>query len=174
MSPHQLEKLFTEGTINEDTLVDILHQCSVVPLLYDEGSQITVDDFYSRLENPLEGEVSEAAQALYATVVQAFRRFAEPESYELLQDCISLQEDLCMTGVLSVSDWIEWLVQAAAGETSLPTADFHSLFEDLPEGYMMQDFHDDLTYILEQPENPKYDEAVKQQQLLYTQLGVTD
>ncbi|WP_458119743.1 hypothetical protein [Paenibacillus sp. Z6-24] len=174
MSPHQLAKLFAEGKISEDTLVDILHQCSVVPLLYDEGSQITADDFSSRLEHPLEGEAAEAAHALYTTVVQAFRRFAEPESYERLQDCISLQEDLCMTGVLSVSDWIDWLEHTAAGETELPTADFHSLFEDLPEGYMMQDFHDDLMYILEQPENSKYDEAVKQQKLLYHQLGVSD
>jgi len=174
MSPHHLEKLFSEGIINEDTLVDILHQCSVVPLLYDEGSQITVDDFYSRLENSLEGEAAEAAKALYTVVVLAFQRFAEPENYERLQDAISLQEDLCMTGVLSVSDWIEWLSRMAAGEINLPTADFHSLFEDLPEGYMLQDFHDDLTYILEQPDHSKYDEAVKQQQLLYHQLGVTD
>ena len=172
MSPHKLEQWFAEGTLSEDTLIDILHQCSVVPLLYDEGGQLKLQDFHEQLETPLTGDVAAAADALYTIVIEAFERHRDPETYEQLQDAVSLQEDLCMTGVLAVSDWINWLEHSATGEQPLPTADFHSLFEDLPEGYMLQDFHDDLTFILQQPDHEKYAEALLQQSLLYRQLGV--
>ncbi|WP_411345550.1 hypothetical protein ACE3MZ_05950 [Paenibacillus sp. WLX1005] len=172
MSAHQLEQLYKEHTLQEDTLIDIVHQCSVVPLLYDEGGQLKLEDFHEQLEQPLHGEIAEAADALYTVVIQAFALHQAAEDYERLQDAISLQEDLYMTGVLSLTDWIDWLQRAAEGTQQLPEVDFHSLFEDLPEGYMVQDFHDDLTFILQQPEHDKYSEAVHQQTLLYTQLGV--
>ncbi|MEW4368549.1 hypothetical protein [Paenibacillus kandeliae] len=172
MSPHQLEQLYKEHTLQEDTLIDIVHQCSVVPLLYDEGGQLKLEDFHEQLEQPLQGEIAQAADALYAVVIEAFALHQSPEEYERLQDAVSLQEDLFMTGVLSLSDWVNWLQQAAQGTQPLPDVDFHSLFEDLPEGYMVQDFHDDLTFILQQPEHDKYAEAVNQQRLLYSQLGV--
>ncbi|MFD1885977.1 hypothetical protein [Paenibacillus wenxiniae] len=172
MSPHKLEQWFATGTLSEDTLIDILHQCSVVPLLYDEGGQLKLQDFHEQLETPLTGDLAAAADALYTIVIAAFQRYSEPEAYEQLQDVISLQEDLCMSGVLAVSDWIDWMTRCAEGEQSLPEVDFHSLFEDLPEGYMVQDFHDDLTFILQQPDHDKYDEALRQQSLLYGQLGV--
>lgn len=172
MSPHKLEQWFAEGTLAEDTLIDILHQCSVVPLLYDEGGQLKLQDFHEQLESPLTGELAAAADALYTILIEAFQRYGEPEAYEQLQDAISLQEDLCMSGVLAVSDWIDWMTRCAACEQPLPEVDFHSLFEDLPEGYMVQDFHDDLTFILQQPDHEKYAEALRQQSMLYSQLGV--
>ncbi|WP_322903027.1 hypothetical protein [Paenibacillus campi] len=172
MSPHQLERWFVEGTLAEDTLIDILHQCSVVPLLYDEGGQLKLHDFHEQLESALTGDLAAAADALYTIVIEAFQRYNKPETYEQLQDIISLQEDLCMSGILTVSDWIDWLERCAQGEQPLPTVDYHSLFEDLPEGYMLQDFHDDLTFILQQPEHDQYAEAVQQQSLVYRQLGV--
>lgn len=173
MTTHQIEQLYVEGIINDDTLTDILHQWAVVPLLYDDGHEIAVKDYFNHLEHSLGVEAYAAAQSLYELSVQASRRFAEPDVYEVLQDCISLQEDLWMTNVLTLGDWIHWMEQAAQGQLSLPVVDFHSLFEDLPEGYMIQDFHDDLLFMLEQEDHPKYQEALKQQQLLYRQLGVS-
>ncbi|WP_138494253.1 hypothetical protein [Paenibacillus pinistramenti] len=171
----QLIEACASGRITGRQLDQILETLANGLLLYDDGSAITAEDFLSRLEfgiSSLEGAELAAVRAFYELAVRLCRRFQDEAGYGTLQDCLSLQLDLWRAGLLKLEDWISWMEQAADGGAALPEYDFPKLLQQpaLPEGFMIQDFHDLLLDLLEsQPGQPW---AVQQRNQLYERLGV--
>ncbi|ANS73450.1 hypothetical protein AWM70_01680 [Paenibacillus yonginensis] len=167
-----LLEAFGSGQITDQQMDNVMETLANGLLLYDEGSSITADDFLSRLEFRPAGAQLAAAKEFFALAVQLCRRFRDEQSYETLQDCLSLQLDLWRADLLDLKDWLAWLEQAVDGQMALPDYDFPALLQQphLPDGFMIQDFHDLLLGMLEaQPGQPW---AVQQRNQLYERLGV--
>ncbi|GGA27991.1 hypothetical protein [Paenibacillus physcomitrellae] len=173
MDKKLLNQALIDGLFTDKQVENMLETLANGLLLYDEGSSITAEDFLSRLEfKPSGGPQFAAADEFYTLAVRLCRRFQDEPSYETLQDCLSLQLDLWRAELLKLQDWLNWMGQAADGLIVLPDYDFPVLLQQprLPEGFMIQDFHDLLLGMLEsQPDQPW---AVQQRNQLYERLGV--
>ncbi|WP_366289527.1 hypothetical protein [Paenibacillus sp. AN1007] len=140
------------------------------PLLYDDGQHIQVEDYMEGLEVELTQETRRAVIELYELAVKACRCFTDSYAYEQLQDVLGLQAELWQEGVLTLQDWMYWLKQIGEGQQVLPKYDFAAMLGELPEGYMIHDFHDELLYRLEQ--NCADAWAGEERSRLYASLGV--
>ncbi|WP_080832786.1 hypothetical protein [Cohnella massiliensis] len=166
---YELAAAFLAQKLDVDTLNEIVSQLAYAPLLYDNGDTIEADDFAAGLQIELADEARDAAGKLYDLAVRACRRWSGEAEYELLQDCLALQADLWRAGSLSIGDWMRWLERAGDGVVELPKYDFETLFADLPEGFSIHDFHDQLLYLLE--ERPDHEWAARERDALYERLG---
>lgn len=172
MNSRQLTAALTSEPIEQPLLEQLLETLARSPMLYDDGKEIGAEDYFSQLGLPLKGPQLSAARALFDLGVLLCRRFSEETAYETMQDCLSLQLDLWKTGTLSLGDWIQWMEQAKDGRISLPEYHFAELLSpsSLPEGFMIQDFHDLLLDLLHS--QPDMAWALAEQRKLYTALGV--
>ncbi|CAI6016966.1 hypothetical protein PAECIP112173_00100 [Paenibacillus sp. JJ-100] len=151
-------------------LEDIIRMLAHAPLLYDDGQHIQVQDYLEGLEVELTKDNRRAAIELYEWGVKACRRFADPLAYEQLQDVLGLQAELWQQGVLKLHDWMSWLRQISESQRALPVYDFAAILGELPEGYMIHDFHDELQYRLQRDAGDVW--ANQERDRLYTSLGV--
>lgn len=172
MNSRKLIEASTAGVIGPKLMEHLLETLAQSLLLYDDGLSIQAEDFLSRVEMKLTGPQHEAAASLYELGTALCRRFSREADYETLQDCLSLQLDLWRTGTLKLNDWMAWLEQLNRGECSLPDYDFPRLMPHtrLPEGFMIQDFHDLLLSLLES--RPDLAWAHNEKEKLYALLGV--
>jgi|GEM_PF-1539563 len=166
----QLAALEEQKNISMIELQDIIRMLAHAPLLYDDGQHIQVQDYLEGLELELTHDIRRAAIKLYELGVKACRRFTDVLAYEQLQDVLGLQAELWQEGVLTLRDWMEWLKQIGEGRRALPVYDFATILGDLPEGYMIHDFHDELQYRLEQDATNVW--ANEERNRLYTAIGV--
>ncbi|MDO7908788.1 hypothetical protein Q5741_20600 [Paenibacillus sp. JX-17] len=166
----QINALYEARLISNEELAGLLALLPQTLLLYDDGTRVEPEDFRRYEDPPLQGEQAEAAQELYRAVVALCREYPEPEQYETIQDCLSLQFDLWQAGMLSLHAWTGWLAAAIQGTQPLPSYDYTKLLGSVPEGYMIQDYHDELLYRLEQNSEDAW--ANQQIRQLYEQLGV--
>ncbi|OWA33666.1 hypothetical protein B9G55_20180 [Saccharibacillus sp. O16] len=159
------------GEIAEDDVQHALWLLSNTPLLYDDGKTIQTEDYLRGLEHQPSSEELQALDELFGIAVSLSRRYAEVEDYDRMQDVISLQFDLWARGVLRLEDWIAWLQGAAAGSVELPKYDFDEVLGSAPEGFMIQDFHDELNFRLE--DAPEDEWSLSHLDELYRRIGVT-
>ncbi len=140
------------------------------PLLYDDGQHIQVQDYVEGLEVELTHDIRRAANEIFELGVKACRRFTDLLAYEQLQDVLGLQAELWQDGVLTLHDWMNWLKQIGEGQRALPVYNFEAILGELPEGYMIHDFHDELQYRLEQDATNVW--ANEERSRLYETIGV--
>ncbi|NGZ75609.1 hypothetical protein [Saccharibacillus alkalitolerans] len=159
------------GRIGEEDVQHALWLLSNTPLLYDGGETISVEDYMRGLERQPSAEESEALDELFGMAVSLCRRYAEAADYDRMQDVLSLQFDLWARGALRLEDWIAWIREAAAGTMDLPAYDFDEVLGSAPEGFMIQDFHDELNYRLEDAPDDEW--ALSHLDELYRRVGVT-
>ncbi|MEC0126678.1 hypothetical protein [Paenibacillus pabuli] len=167
---YMLPALYEQKKVSAQDMEEIVRLLAHAPLLYDDGLSIQVQDFIEGLEIELAHEVRRAVIELYELAVQACRPLADPPAYEQLQDALGLQAELWQEEVLTLAEWMEWLKQIAQGQRKLPEYDFTAMLGNLPEGFMIHDFHDELRYQLEQ--NPTNAWAIEERSRLYAALGV--
>ena len=160
------------ASLTNDELEQLLETMVHTLLLYDNGSDVELSDFISRLDRPELAQNEPAITSLFEWVVKVCRMAVDPIPYETLQDCLSLQLNLWKSGVLQLTDCLHWLEAVGNGQLKLPEYNFAELLKqpELPEGYMIQDFHDLLLDLL--VSQPEMVWALQHQQLLYEQLGV--
>ncbi|MDO3410799.1 hypothetical protein QWJ34_13585 [Saccharibacillus sp. CPCC 101409] len=159
------------GEIGEDEVQQALWSLSNTPLLYDSGETIGTADYMQALEHVPSPEERQALEELYDLAVLLCRRSAEPERYDRMQDVLSLQFDLWASGVLRLEDWISWIEGAVSGKIELPEYDFDEVLGSAPENFMIQDFHDELRFRLE--DSPEDEWALSHLDELYRRVGVT-
>ncbi|AWB43714.1 hypothetical protein DCC85_05435 [Paenibacillus sp. CAA11] len=163
--------LYEKKEITEEQLAEVLGVIPNALLLYDEGSSMQASDIEQCLPHELPQALRPAVQQLYNLIVKICHQYDHPEGYEVLQDCLSLQMDLWSEGILKLREWVEWLDRLNQGNIHLPNYDFEQLLGLVPEGFMIQDFHDELLFALEQEERHSW--AMRELQGLYAKLGVT-
>ena len=156
--------------ISTNEVQDIIRMLAHAPLLYDDGQHIQVQDYLEGLEVELTQDIRHAAIELYELGVKACRRFTDVLAYEQLQDVLGLQAELWQEGVLTLHDWMRWLQEIGEGRRALPEYNFASMLGELPEGYMIHDFHDELQYRLEQDAASVW--ANEERSRLYAAIGV--
>ncbi|MGQ8871258.1 hypothetical protein [Paenibacillus sp. TSA_86.1] len=149
---------------------EIIRMLAHAPLLYDDGQHIQVQDYLEGLEVELTHDIRRAANEIFEWGVKACRRFTDVLAYEQLQDVLGLQAELWQEGVLTLRDWMEWLKQIGEGQRALPVYNFEAILGDLPEGYMIHDFHDELQVRLEQDVTNVW--ANEERSRLYETIGV--
>lgn len=171
MNLHEWTNAALRGEIVEDDVQHALGLLSNTPMLYDNGETIAVEDYMRGLEHQPPAAELEALGELYATAVAASRRFAEPAEFDRMQDVLSLQFDLWARGVLALPDWMNWFEGLAKGVVDLPVYDFDEVLGSAPEGFMIQDFHDELNYRLE--DAPEDEWVLSHLDELYRRVGVT-
>lgn len=159
------------GEIAEDDVQHSLWLLSNTPMLYDSGEKIAVEDYLRGLEHQPSAAEAEALGELFDHAVALSRRFAEPAQYDRMQDVLSLQFDLWARGVLRLEDWIAWIEGASKGTIELPEYDFDEILGSAPEGFMIQDFHDELNYRLE--DAPEDEWVLSHLDELHRRVGVT-
>ncbi|GGN90980.1 hypothetical protein [Saccharibacillus kuerlensis] len=157
--------------IGEEEVQQALWALSNTPLLYDDGKTIAVEDYMKGLESQPSAGEQEALDELFGTAVLLCRRYAEPADYDRMQDVLSLQFDLWARGVLRLEDWMAWLLGATEGSVELPAYDFDEVLGSAPEDFMIQDFHDELNFRLE--DAPEDEWALSHLDELYRRVGVT-
>ncbi|WP_405155962.1 hypothetical protein [Paenibacillus sp. FSL K6-0108] len=170
ITAYRLPALYEQKKVSAQDMEEIIRLLAHAPLLYDDGRTIQVQDFMEGLEIELEHEVRRAVIELYELAVQACRRFSDPSAYEQLQDTLGLQAELWQEEVLTLAEWMEWLKQIGKGQRKLPEYDFTAMLGNLPEGFMIHDFHDELRYQLEQ--NSANTWAIEERNRLYAALGI--
>ncbi len=159
------------GQIAEDDVQHVLWLLSNTPLLYDDGNTIRTEDYLRGLEHQPSAEELQALEELFGTAEALSRRYAEAADFDRMQDVISLQFDLWARGVLRLEDWMAWLQDAAKGSVELPSYDFDEILGSAPEGFMIQDFHDELNFRLE--DAPEDEWSLSHLDELYRRVGVT-
>lgn len=169
ITAYRLPALYEQKKISAHDMEEIVRLLAQAPLLYDDGLSIQVQDFMEGLEIELEHEVRLAVIELYELAVQACRPFSDLSAYEQLQDALGLQAELWQEEVLTLAEWMEWLEQIGKGQRKLPEYNFTAMLGNLPEGFMIHDFHDELRYQLEQ--NPTNTWAIEERNRLYAALG---
>ncbi|MGC5770920.1 hypothetical protein [Paenibacillus pabuli] len=169
ITAYMLPALYEQKKVSAHDMEEIVRLLAHAPLLYDDGLTIQVQDFIEGLEIELAHGVRGAVIELYELAVQACRPFADPSAYEQFQDALGLQAELWQEEVLTLAEWMEWLKQIAQGQRKLPEYNFVSMLGNLPEGFMIHDFHDELRYQLEQ--NPTNAWAIEERNRLYAALG---
>lgn len=170
ITAYMLPALYEQKKVSAHDMEEIVRLLAHTPLLYDDGLTIQVQDFMEGLEIELEHEVRRAVIELYELAVEACRPFSEPSAYEQLQDALGLQAELWQAEVLTLAEWMEWLRQIGKGQRKLPEYNFPAMLGNLPEGFMIHDFHDELMYQLEQ--NSANAWAMEERHRLYAALGV--
>lgn len=172
MNVQKLSETLSAAQTRPEVLDHLLETLVHGLLLYDNGLSITKEDFLARLEVTLNEHQLPAAASLYELAVQLCRRFSGEAEYETLQDCLGLQLDLWRAGILKLEDWLLWIEQGSKGTGSLPAYDFAQLMPStrLPEGFMIQDFHDLLLDLLDS--QPDMEWAQNERTKLYALLGV--
>ncbi|OWR27142.1 hypothetical protein CDO73_23105 [Saccharibacillus sp. O23] len=158
------------GDIAEDDVQHALWLLSNTPLLYDDGKTIAEEDYLRGLEHQPSAEEAEALNELFGIAAALARRYAEAADYDRMQDVISLQFDLWARGILRLEDWIAWLQGAAEGRIDLPVYDFDEVLGSAPEGFMIQDFHDELNFRLEDAPDDEW--SLSHLDELYRRVGV--
>lgn len=156
--------------VTNDEMQDIIRMLAHAPLLYDDGQHIRVEDYLGGLEKQLKHDTRRAAIELYELGVKACRQFQDSFHYEQLQDVLGLQAELWQEGILALHDWMNWLKLIGEGQQKLPEYDFAAMLGELPDGYMIHDFHDELQYRLEQDAANVW--ANEERNKLYIGLGV--
>lgn len=169
ITAYQLPALYEQKRVSMHEMEEIVRLLSQTPLLYDDGQSIQVQDYMGGLEVELEHEVRRAVTELYELAVQACRAFVDPLAYEQLQDALGLQAELWQEEVLTLAKWMDWLKQISEGKRTLPEYNFTAMLGNLPDGFMIHDFYDELRYQLEQ--NPAHAWAIDEQDRLYASLG---
>ncbi|CAM4262819.1 hypothetical protein [Saccharibacillus endophyticus] len=159
------------GEVTEDDVQQALWLLSNTPLLYDTGETVAVEDYMRGLERQPSAAEAEAYGELFDLAVALSRRYAEATDYDRMQDVLSLQFDLWARGVLRLEDWIAWLQGAVQGRIDLPVYDFDEVLGSAPEEFMIQDFHDELNFRLE--DAPEDEWALSHLDELYRKVGVT-
>ncbi|MCM3131385.1 hypothetical protein M3629_01215 [Paenibacillus polysaccharolyticus] len=172
ITAYQLPALKEQNMISMNELQDIIRMLAHAPLLYDDGQHIQVQDYLEGLEIGLTVDNRRAVIELYELGVKACRRFTDVLAYEQLQDVLGLQAELWQEGVLTLQDWMNWLKEIGEGRRTLPKYDFASILGELPEGYMIHDFHDELQVRLEQDAANAW--ANEERSRLYTAIGVQE
>ncbi|PYE47758.1 hypothetical protein HUB98_24940 [Paenibacillus barcinonensis] len=170
ITAYQLPALAEQKNVSNDEMQDIIRVLAQAPLLYDDGQHIMAQDYLEGLEIVLMHDTRRAAMELYELGVKACRRFPDSLQYEQLQDVLGLQAELWQEGILTLNDWMNWLKQIGEGQRALPVYDFAAMLGELPEGYMIHDFHDELQYRLEQDVTNAW--AKEERKKLYDSLGV--
>lgn len=159
------------GEVIEDDVQHALWLISNTPLLYDSGETIAVEDYMRGLERQPSAAEAEAYGELFDLAVALCRRYAEASEFDRMQDVLSLQFDLWARGVLRLEDWIAWLHGAVQGRIELPAYDFDEVLGSAPEEFMIQDFHDELNFRLE--DAPEDEWALSHLDELYNRVGVS-
>ncbi|MCQ4087094.1 hypothetical protein [Saccharibacillus sp. JS10] len=172
MNKQQWVEAVDRGEIPEEHVEHVLWVLSNTPLLFDDGSTIAVEDYMQRLDRELSTEEAEAYQELFDLAVALSRRYSEASEYDRMQDVLSLQFDLWARGTLTLQDWMAWLQGAVKGEILLPEYDFDEVLGSAPEEFMIQDFHDELNFRLE--DAPEDEWALSHLDELYRKVGVTE
>jgi hypothetical protein len=169
ITAYRLPALYEQKKVSAHDMEEIVRLLAQAPLLYDDGLSIQVQDFMEGLEIELEHEVRRAVIELYELAVQACRPFSDLSAYEQLQDALGLQAELWQEEVLTLAEWMEWLKQISKGQRKLPEYNFTAMLGNLPEGFMIHDFHDELRYQLEQNQTNAW--AIEERNRLYAALG---